>query len=233
MKKFLLSGFLTLTLSAGSFAASYSISIQNITHDTYFAPLLVSSHPSGMSLFTLGESASSNLQKMAEGGNIMGLSADVSAASGVSVENPAGGLLAPGSTTTASLGDPGEANTHLSIAAMLVPTNDGFVGLNALTLPMAPGTYTYLLNGYDAGTEANNEIRGSGMPGEAGLPVPGPLDALVGTGGTGIPNVTAEGFVHIHRGTIGDTNNTGGNSDLNAANQRWLNPVARIVITVE
>jgi hypothetical protein len=177
--------------------------------------------------------ASANLQAMAEGGSIAGLAADITAATGVNVENPAAGLLAPGASTMADLGDPGEANTQLSIVGMLLPTNDGFVAMNAMTLPTAPGTYTFLLNAYDAGTEANDEIRGSGMPGQAGLPVPPPLENLVGTGGTGIPNVTAEGFVHIHRGTLGDTNSTGGTSDINAASQRWLNPVARIVITVE
>jgi hypothetical protein len=36
---------------------------------------------------------------------------------------------------------------------MLLPTNDGFVGLDSLTLPTNPGTYLYTLNGYDAGTK--------------------------------------------------------------------------------
>lgn len=233
MKSLLIPTLFALTLSPSVFAASYSITVQNLTHGTYFAPLLVSAHPTGMSFFTLGNAASTNLQALAEGGNISGLAADIVTAGGMSVENPASGLLAPGATTTAELGDPGTSNTQISIAGMLVPTNDGFVALNAMTLPTTPGTYTYMLNGYDAGTEANDEIRGGGMPGEAGLPVPGPLDALVGTGGTGVPNVTAEGFVHIHRGTIGDMNSTGGTSDLNASTQRWLNPVARVVITVE
>ena len=41
-----------------------------------------------------------------------------------------------------------------SIVAMMLPTNDGFVGLDALRVPRWRGTYTYYLNGYDAGTEA-------------------------------------------------------------------------------
>jgi hypothetical protein len=54
----------------------------------------------------------------------------------------------------------------------------------------------------------------------------------VGTGGMGV-SATAEGFVHIHRGVLGDHNATGGVSDINASGQRWLNPVARVILTVQ
>jgi len=137
-----------------------------------------------------------------------------------------------GKHTTANLANPAANNTRLSIAAMLVPSNDAFVTLNNLILPTMPGTYIYLLNAYDAGTEANDEIRGSGAMGMPGMPVAPPLEALVGTGGTGI-SATAEGFVHIHRGVLGDHNITGGVSDINASSQRWLNPVARVTLTVQ
>ena len=73
------------------------------------------------------------------------------------MENPAVGLLAPGDSATATL-DTTAGNTHLSIVAMLLPTNDGFVGLDSLEIPTTPGTYIYYLNGYDAGTEANDEV---------------------------------------------------------------------------
>ena len=232
MKKSLLTGLIALAVSPSLLAASYSVTVQNLTQGTYFTPLLVSAHPSSMKLFSAGMPASAHLQAMAEGGDISGLEMDMMTAGAMSVANPAGGLLAPGMSTTAELGDLGAANTQLSIAAMLLPTNDGFVTLNNLTLPTAPGTYTYMLNAYDAGTEANDEIRGSGALGVAGMPVPPPLEALVGTGGTGIAGA-AEGFVHIHRGVLGDHSMMDGMSDINAASQRWLNPVARVTLTVE
>ena len=232
MKKNIFAGLLALTFIPSTFAADYSVKIENLTHGVYFTPLLVSAHPTGTTLFTSGMPASANLQAMAEGGNISGLAADLVAVGAKSIENPASGLLMPGKYTMADLGDPGVANTQLSITAMLLPTNDGFVTLNNLTLPTMPGTYTYLLNAYDAGTEANDEIRGSGASGMAGMPVPPPLEALVGTGGTGI-NATAEGYVHIHRGVLGDHNATGGASDIDASSQRWLNPVARVTLTVK
>ncbi|QEY16353.1 hypothetical protein D0C16_10400 [Cellvibrio sp. KY-GH-1] len=232
MKKKLFAGLIAFTLASSTFAVEYSVKIENLTHGTYFTPLLVSAHPAAATLFTSGMPASANLQTMAEGGDISGLDADFVAAGAKNIVNPAAGLLMPGKYTMADLGDPGVANTRLSIAAMLLPTNDGFVALNNLTLPTQPGTYTYLLNAYDAGTEANDEIRGSGAKGMAGMPVPPPLEALVGKGGTGVAT-TAEGFVHIHRGVLGDHNLGGGTSDINASSQRWLNPVARVTLTVK
>lgn len=223
---------LPLLTTTYALAIDYSVKIENLTHSSYFGPLLVSAHPAGTMLFTSGMPASMNLQKMAEGGDISGLEADLMAAGANNVANPAAGLLMPGKHTTANLVSPSATNTRLSIVAMLVPTNDAFVTLNNLTLPTMPGTYTYLLNAYDAGTEANDEIRGSGAMGMPGMPVAPPLEALVGTGGTGI-SATAEGFVHIHRGVLGDHNITGGVSDINASSQRWLNPVARVTLTVQ
>ncbi|MDX1695470.1 MAG: spondin domain-containing protein [Ketobacteraceae bacterium] len=213
-------------------AADFDVSIQNVTRGIYFTPLLVAAHDSGTRLFSIGSAASANLQAMAEGGDISGLEADLTAVAATQSNNPAGGLLAPGDSTTVTLNTDGApANTQLSIAGMLLPTNDGFVAANSLTLPTAAGEYTYYLNGYDAGTEANDEIRGSGTPGQAGFPVPGPLDSAVGTNGTGLP-ATAEGFVHIHRGVIGDTDASGGLSDIDSTLHRWLTPVAKLTITV-
>ena len=230
-KKLLLSS-LVLASSSAFAATEYTVEIENLTTGAYFTPFLVAAHADNMSLFNTGEPASDNLQVMAEGGNISGLLDDVQRVGGRIVANPAGGLLFPGSSTVANLGALNPNLTELSIVAMLLPSNDGFVGLNSLTLPTENGTYSYDLNIYDAGTEANDELRGGGAPGVAGMPVPPPLDPMLGIGGTGIPNVSAEGFVSIHRGVIGDFDLSGGMSDIDAANQNWLNPTVRVTITV-
>lgn len=219
--------------SIPAFAASYKVEVQNLTQGIYFAPLLVATHSAEVSLFKAGMSASTSLQKLAEGADNSGFITDLTAAGAVPVQNPAGGLLAPGAKVLVDLGMQDMAHPQLSIIGMIVPSNDGFVTLHKLTLPTLPGTYTYMVNAYDAGTEANDEIRGGGAVGVPGLPVPPPLESKVGTGGTGIVGASTEGFVHIHRGVIGDTNMTGGSSDLNAATQRWLNPVGRVTVTVE
>jgi hypothetical protein len=233
MKKSLIAGLIALTASPALFAASYKVEVQNLTRGIYFAPILVSAHPATTQLFTLGTAASTNIQSVAERGDIAGVTADMAGVAAKYVANPAGGLLSPGASTMADLGDPGAANTNLTVIGMIVPSNDGFIALNNISLPTAAGTYVYMVNGYDAGTEGNDEIRGSGAPGVAGFGVPAPLDAMVGHGGTGIPGVMPEGFVHIHPGHIGDQDKNGGTSDLDSSIHRWLNPVARVTVTVQ
>jgi hypothetical protein len=46
----------------------------------------------------------------------------------------------------------------------------------------------------------------------------------------GFANAAREGFVHVHRGSVGSA--PGGPSVLDQANYRWLNPVARVTVTV-
>lgn len=212
-------------------AADLTVTIENLTRGVYFTPLAVAAHPEGSQLFQTGQPASTQVQAMAEGGDIAGLEVQLGSLGATQANNPAGGLLAPGASTTASLNTDGTANTQLSLTAMLLPTNDGFVALNAINIPTTPGTYSFYANAYDAGTEGNDEVRGSGSPGEAGFPVPPPLEPMVGTGATGI-TAAAEGFVHIHRGVLGDSDNGAGPSDIDSGLHRWLNPVARITVIV-
>ena len=230
----------SLALSSASFAATiapahgtdFEVEIVNLTRGSWFTPFLVAAHADSASLFTTGEPASANLQAMAEGGDISGLQADVEALNATIAANPAGGLLAPGARTTASLNtDDAPDNTRLSIVAMILPSNDGFMGLNSVEIPTEPGRYVFNVNAYDSGTEGNDEVVGSGAPGEPGYPAPPPVLAASGSGGSGI-NATSEGFVHIHRNVLGDDDLNGGVSDIDNTVHRWLNPVVRVVVTV-
>ena len=236
MKKTLLTMALSAgifnALSTGSvFAQDLSIELTNLTHGSHFTPLLVSAHGADQHVFEISTAASANLQAMAEGGDISGLVTDLSALNADNIENPAAGLMAPGQTISFDMSTQ-ETNSYLSVVAMILPSNDGFVGLDALALPHAEGRYTYYLNAYDAGTEANDEIiNGAGAPGAAGVPAD-PL-GLGGSNATGVTDVENNSYVHIHRGVIGDTDPNAGSSDLDSRVHRWLNPVARLVITVK
>jgi hypothetical protein len=225
--------FATSTILSGpATAAVLDIEVTNLTHGTYFTPLLVVAHDANSHLFQVATPASANLQAMAEGGDLAGLISDVAGIGATYVANPAAGLLAPGASATTMLDTTGTQNTRLSVVGMLLPTNDGFVGLDSLVIPDAPGTYTYYLNGYDAGTEANDEIiNGGGAPGVPGIPAAPGGDG--GTGGTGAAGPDVNTTVHIHRGVLGDTDPNGGISDLDSRIHRWLNPVARLVLTVQ
>ena len=232
MKRLSSLALLAAIITSPAYAADMTVSITNLTRGLHFTPILVSAHNAENKLFEAGSAASASLQMMAEGGSIAGLVSELGDISATIIENPAAGLLGPGQTAMTNLNtDAAVDNTHLSVVAMLLPTNDGFMGLNASSLPTESGTYTYYVNAYDAGTEANDEIRGSGAPGEAGFPAPGPIDASAGMNGTGI-SATAESFVHIHRNSLGDSDQSGGSSDINNSVHRWLNPVAMVIVTI-
>ena len=226
-----------LSISALMFASSQvqaqdlSITLTNTTQGLYFTPVITSAHTSDENIFTLGTSATSELQTMAEGGDISGLVSVLSNADANINENPAAGLLAPGASTTYTLTND-ETNTYLSVAAMVLPTNDGFVGLDSWEIPTETGTYTILLNAYDAGTEANDEIINGGGPlGVAGIPFAPGSDG--GTGGTGVTDTESNTTVHIHRGSLGDDDLNAGKSDLDNSVHRWLNPVAKLTVIVQ
>jgi len=213
MKKQIVLGSVAITMALASSVASaakFTVEVQNLTQGIHFTPLLVAAHDSETRLFEAGTAASSSLQAMAEGGSLDGLTADLAGTEAQYQANPAGGLLAPGATSTATteISTHGTNNEYLSVVGMMLPTNDGFIGLNSYKIPTEAGTYTINLNAYDAGTEAN-------------------------AGGTGAAGADTNQTVHIHRGVLGDTDATGGVSDLDSRVHRWLNPVARVTITVQ
>lgn len=220
-----------VAIPAAAGAAEITVTVRNLTHGIYFTPLLVTAHDGETHLFQAGTAASEALRAMAEGGDISGLSEQVGGPDEDTVENPAGGLLGPGQSATLSLNTDDTGHGWLSLAAMLLPTNDGFVGLDALAIPTAPGTYRYTLNGYDSGTEVNDElITGGGAPGVPGIPAAPGGDG--GVNGTGLASDEVNTTVHIHRGTLGDMDPTGGPSDLDSRIHRWQNPVAKVMIEV-
>lgn len=214
--------------------AELTVSVTNLTARTWLAPILVAAHPAGYRAFSLGEAASPELQAIAEIGDIEPL-ANVLPARASVVRNPANGPLKPGGTVTTTIlsGGRHSVNTHLSVLAMLVPTNDGFTGLNAIEIPKTPGTYSYTVMAYDAGTEANNEARAAG-PGinQPGMGLPPFLnDREINPNAPGFTQAAKEGFVHVHRGIVGSA--PGGPSALDASLHRWMNPVARVTLTVK
>ena len=168
---------------------------------------------------------------MAEGGALTGLQAE-SGSIGAIMATANTSPLAPGATVSVTTFDTG-SNTELTLAGMILPSNDGFAGLDAWTIPTTAGTYTIMINAYDAGTEANDELLTpmSGAPGVLGIPAAPGMDS--GTGGTGVTLEETNQTVHIHRGVIGDTSDLDGASDLDSRIHRWLNPVAKVVVTVQ
>lgn len=233
----LLSALALSSLSGLTQAATWDVSVLNLTHGNHFTPLLLTAHDHDTHLFEVGSAASLPIEHMAECGHLDPLLAttEVGAADADTIANPNGGVLAPGASTMASLTT---TETHLSIVAMVLPTNDAFVGLDSLHVPTAAGTYTYYLNAYDAGTEGNDEVlttTGTCSYTDVGL-MPGAPGGDADSDATGVvtsgsPDTNTN--IHIHRGTLGNATATaGGSSDLVSTIHRWQNPVAKITITV-
>lgn len=233
----LLSALTFGSLSGLTQAATWDVSVLNLTHGNHFTPLLLTAHDHNTHLFEVGSAASLPIEHMAECGHLNPLLAttEVGAADADTIADPNGGPLAPGAVTTASLTT---TETHLSIVAMVLPTNDAFVGLDSLHVPADAGTYTYYLNAYDAGTEGNDEVlttTGTCSYTDSGL-MPGAPGGDADTAGTGVVTSGSDDTntnIHIHRGTLGDAIADGaGKSDLVSTIHRWQNPVAKITITV-
>ena len=75
-----------LLSGAAANAAELNIEFQNLTQGIYFTPILVAAHPAESSLFETGESASDELQMMAEGGDISGLANIIAGVNGNAAE---------------------------------------------------------------------------------------------------------------------------------------------------
>lgn len=202
--------FITSSSALAGEDSSYQVTITNITNGTVFTPILVASHRRDIGLFELGSAASSNLERIAEGGDTAGLSQELASNPGVIDQQDSGGLLGPGQSVTVTVSADYDAR-RISLVSMMLPTNDGFIALDSVKAPYR-GSVTYFSPGYDAGTEENDELCAHipGPPPCFGSPFSDPAEG-------------DEGYVHIHRGIQG-------NGDLTSESD-WRNPVAKIMIT--
>jgi hypothetical protein len=193
---------------------TYEVTVTNITYNQRFTPLLLATHKPDIRFFTLGQAAIPELVTLAEEGNVAPLRTLLDGSPLVNATAAGNGLLDPGKSISFRIqGNPWRH--RLSLAAMLIPTNDAFVSLNAVQLPF-PGwpAQTYPARAYDAGSEVNDELCSS---------IPGPFFAECGGSGGGGKVNGGEGFVHVHRGVHGV-------GDLKPNVRDWRNPVAEVSV---
>lgn len=198
---------------------TYEVTVTNITQAQTFTPILVTTHNSSIALFEPGAPAGVELEMLAEGGDTGPLAGVLEDAGNAVQDIQTGdGLLEPGDSVSFTIkGDP--RRHSLSLAAMLIPTNDTFVALDSVNLPRR-GSKSYFARAYDAGTEANDQSCGN---------IPGPICG--GSGYSPVEGPDDEGFVHVGNGfhELGDTD-TDGFTVLNPATYDWRNPVAKVTI---
>ena len=221
MRKVLVFSLLLLTAVVASHArlaaqsdARYSVTVTNLTTGQTFTPLLIATHTPAVRIFAPGTQASPQLQVLAEEGAtdmlvtlLRGMTADVREVV------TAAGLQTPAVSATFQING-GGVFSRLSIAAMLIPTNDAFMGVSGLPLPSGFDPVVVDLLAYDSGTEINDERCAS---------IPGPSFTECGGPGGGARAGRGEGAVTVHNGMHGV-------GDMNRPLRDWRGPVARVTV---
>lgn len=222
----LVAAALTLTVpaspAAGDGDATYEVTITNMTTGQWLTPPAAVTHSDGFSLWRIGNSATVATKEIAENGNLDAAVGAFEASPLVFdwkvTPSPSGPPpLAPGASVTFEITAP--ARARLSIASMLICTNDGFTGVDAIRLPRGRRSVVHELAAYDAGTETNTEAWADLVP---------PCAQLTGfgdQGGTGVSNpaLFENGVIAHHPGIAGV-------ADLVPAVHGWTDPVAIIEI---
>ena len=191
----------------------FEITVTNLTASQVFTPLLAVTHRPSIRLFTPGQAASAELAILAESGDTGPLDTALQASRRVGDTTTADGPLGPGQSVTLKVRTSGRFD-RVSLAGMLVPTNDAFVAVNGVRGPRGRAPVRLRMPAYDAGSEANDELCAN---------IPGPPTVCTGEGVSAPDPTSDEGFVHIHRGIHGI-------GDLDESVYDWRNPVADIVI---
>ncbi len=199
---------------------AYDITITNLTTGQPFSPGVLVTHTRRAAFFHVGAQASEGLRLIAEDGNELPAIAELTGRPGVfqvvDVNAPIGRQGGPLPTSRLFRIHAAGNATQLSLAVMLICTNDGFTGVDDVRLPRGFTPLTLYAAGYDAGTELNDELSASIVdPCFAIGPTPGAAD--------GNARTATDGVVTHHRGIHGG-------ADLVPAAHGWQNPVARITI---
>ncbi|AZG71988.1 spondin domain-containing protein [Shewanella livingstonensis] len=192
---------------------TFTVTVTNLTANQPMSPVILASHASDAMLWNAGEMASVAIEKMAEGGD----TADIAALSVINSSVNGAGMLMPGASETLTLTLAEADVASISLATMLVNTNDAFTGINSYAIAdmQVDASKAMKFMAYDAGTEANSEAKGT---------MPGPAD-----GGEGF-NASRDDvdFVHIHPGVISMYD--GLDDSVLGASHRFDNPVLAVTI---
>lgn len=207
--------------------ATYHVTIQNLTSGQPLSPPVAATHRGGIRMFNVGKLASAELEAIAEDGNEVPMFDLFNGSNKVTQAVDIGRPLTPNGkvvgdfTDSATFEIQARPGDKLSLATMLICTNDGFTGLDRAKLPK-DGLVVYELNGYDAGTENNTEQSED---------IVDPCSALGPISLAGDPNGNEDAAVDTtpHQ-PIQHHPNITGNGDLSVQAHGWADPVAKVTI---
>lgn len=197
----------------GGSERTYRVTVTNLTSGQPMTPFVVAAHSGTTDVFSSGSAASAGLQSIAENGGVPDLVAELSANPQVGDIAVAGSApIAPGATVYAEITTTPGAR-KLSLAGMLICTNDGFAGIDSLQLNANGQTRVVYGFAYDAGTEINTEDYQDLVP---------PCDGL-GQTGMSNPALAENGVVLSHPGIQGG-------ASLSPAVHGWTGAVIKVKI---
>ncbi|MGQ0721905.1 MAG: spondin domain-containing protein [Candidatus Eiseniibacteriota bacterium] len=191
---------------------AYEVTIENLTPATgmgasqVLSPPVLATHRPAVRMFRVGRVASSELAQIAEDAVNQPMLDLLGASEHVHAVAQGGGVILPGHSASYRI-ETAPGFPFLSLATMLVNTNDAFTGLDSFRLPRR-GEEHVLAGAWDAGSETNTELVAH---------IPGPCC------GNPLVRVPTDDPIQPHRGIQGV-------GDLNPAVWGWDGPVARITV---
>ncbi len=197
----------------GGAERTYRVTVTNLTHGQPMTPFVVAAHSGSTAIFEAGAPASAGLQSVAENGGIPNLVAELGANSGVGDVAVAGSAPFGYGESVSAYIDSTPGARKLSVAGMLICTNDGFGAINSLQLNANDQATVVYGAAYDAGTEINTENYEDLVP---------PCDGL-GQTGMSNPALAENGVVQHHQGIQGV-------GDLTPGQHGWDGPVIKVVV---
>jgi len=209
---------------------TFRVSLQNLTGGQPLSPPAAATHGEDIHMFQVGELATDELAEIAQNGNEIpmvnlfdSLRMDDNVTDVVDVGRPITprGVVKGSFTDSVTFMIRAHPGDRLSIATMLICTNDGFTGLDGAKLPKQ-GTRVFLTNAYDAGREVKTEkqpdlVEPCSLLGPVVLPGVHPSPNFN-------PPIVPPNPIGMHAGIQGV-------GDLSVALHGWKDPVAKVAIT--
>jgi hypothetical protein len=202
---------------------TYQVTVTNLTAKQVLSPPVLATHPASAHVWQMGQTASDGIKLVAEEGDGSVL---VASLKGIATDVQMGAApIMPGKSATFTI--MAHDGDVLSAASMLVETNDGFTGLDNMTLAAAMTDKDTMA--YDGGVEENTEkatdVPGPPFGGHNSGPQTEPRQPIaMHMGITGKADVGTEynwsGAVarfSVHMVTSGDTGMMGGTSSGTAS----------------
>ena len=198
----------------------YEVTIRNLTNGQTLSRSAMVLHASGASYYSMGAPVSTEIEMLAESGEVSGIK-DLSDSAG-SVFALASGTVVPGENLGTFVTATDTNQVEMTILSRLESTNDGFVGANAVSLARLAASGDYIkmyMRALDAGTEQN--VEGANV---------GSFDATRPGGPNGISG--SEGnFVTVHPGVITSVEPIPGNPSMLPQSAKFDNPVVQVIIS--